>query len=81
MKIFTELKIAGDAYPGGFATGLTMHGSAILIDQPETRYNALKGQQLVIREYKKMPQVITARTLNMMRQLTSVNAVMRYVAR
>ena len=35
----------------------------------------------VIREYKKMPQVITARTLNMMRQLTSVNAVIRYVAR
>ena len=30
MKLFTELKIAGDAYPGGFATGLTMHGSATM---------------------------------------------------
>ena len=46
MKLFTELKIAGDAYPGGFATGLTMHGTTILIDQPETRYNALKEPDL-----------------------------------
>ena len=30
MKLFTELKITGDAYPGGFATGLTMHGSATM---------------------------------------------------
>ena len=30
MRLFTEIKIAGDAYPGGFSTGLTMHGSATM---------------------------------------------------
>ena len=30
MKLFTELKLTGDAYPGGFSTGLSMHGSATM---------------------------------------------------
>ena len=30
MKLYTEMKIAGEAYPGGFVTGLTMHGSSTM---------------------------------------------------
>ena len=30
MRLFTEIKIAGDAYPAAFSSGLTMHGSATM---------------------------------------------------
>ena len=40
MKLLTEMKIAGDAYPGGFVTGLTMHGSTTM-----DRFSLRKGNE------------------------------------
>ncbi len=59
MRLFTEMKIAGDAYPGGFSTGLTMHGSSTMdrfslksgneeLSEGITEYESSDGIKLIV---------------------------------
>lgn len=59
MRLFTEMKIAGDAYPGGFSTGLTMHGSSTMdrfslksgdeeLSEGITEYKSSDGIKLIV---------------------------------
>ena len=63
VKLFTEMKIAGDAYPGGFGTGLTMHGSATMerfelkagsedLSEGITEYESSDGLKLILSKTK-----------------------------
>ena len=59
MRLYTEMKITGDGYPGGFSSGLTMHGSATMdrftmksgnedLTEGITCYETSEGLSLVI---------------------------------